>query len=174
MSHSGGHCPLWGWGDILCSDRGQSRDAFQAILLEETGRMCNNVLYYKLLYVTIIDDNCVEYEFVLWWRAAVKADDVTKTLVTCAVVEEVGIYSAQVPTEIHRKWRVQHTDANQVCRLCWHVLSWIKIVLKSNTKIQIMTRYKCSAKSYNTYTFDMTFDLYWLWVCHLFVCLEHN
>ena len=45
MARSGGHCPLRVSGGILCSERGQSRDAFQAIPLEETSPRCNNELY---------------------------------------------------------------------------------------------------------------------------------
>ena len=45
MGRSGGHCPLRVSGGILCSERGQSRDAFQAIRLEETSPRCNNKLY---------------------------------------------------------------------------------------------------------------------------------
>ena len=41
MARSGGHCPLRVSGGILCSERGQSRDAFQAIPLEETSPRCN-------------------------------------------------------------------------------------------------------------------------------------
>ena len=41
MARSGGHCPLRVSGGILCSERGQSRDAFQAIRLEETSPRCN-------------------------------------------------------------------------------------------------------------------------------------
>ena len=33
-------------GGILCSDRGQSCDAFQAILLEETSPRCNKNVYF--------------------------------------------------------------------------------------------------------------------------------
>ena len=42
MARSGGHCPLRVSGGILCSERGQSCDAFQAIPLEETSPRCNN------------------------------------------------------------------------------------------------------------------------------------
>ena len=42
MARSGGHCPLRVSGGILCSERGQSRDAFQAIPLKETSPRCNN------------------------------------------------------------------------------------------------------------------------------------
>ena len=42
MARSGGHCPLRVSGGILCSERGQSRDAFKAIRLEETSPRCNN------------------------------------------------------------------------------------------------------------------------------------
>ena len=45
MARSGGHCPLRVSGGILCSERGQSRDAFQAIPLEETSPRCNNYIY---------------------------------------------------------------------------------------------------------------------------------
>ena len=47
VARSGGHCPLRvsGGGVILCSERGQSRDAFQAIPLEETSPRCNKVLW---------------------------------------------------------------------------------------------------------------------------------
>ena len=45
MARSGGHCPLRVSGGILCSERGQSRDAFQAIRLEETSPRCNNEYY---------------------------------------------------------------------------------------------------------------------------------
>ena len=41
MARSGGHCPLRVSGGILSSERGQSRDAFQAIPLEETSPRCN-------------------------------------------------------------------------------------------------------------------------------------
>ena len=44
IARSGGHCPLRVSGGILCSERGQSRDAFQAIRLEETSPRCNNVI----------------------------------------------------------------------------------------------------------------------------------
>ena len=40
-ARSGGHCPLRVSGGILSSERGQSRDAFQAIPLEETSPRCN-------------------------------------------------------------------------------------------------------------------------------------
>ena len=43
MARSGGHCPLRVSGGILCSERGQSRDEFQAIPLEETSPRCNKV-----------------------------------------------------------------------------------------------------------------------------------
>ena len=46
MARSGGHCPLRVSGGILCSERGQSRDAFQAIPLEETSPRCNNIILY--------------------------------------------------------------------------------------------------------------------------------
>ena len=49
MARSGGHCPLRVSGGILCSERGQSRDAFQAIRLEETSPRCNN-LFYSILF----------------------------------------------------------------------------------------------------------------------------
>ena len=42
MARSDGHCPLRVSGGI-CSERGQSRDAFQAIPLEETSPRCNNI-----------------------------------------------------------------------------------------------------------------------------------
>ena len=42
--------PLRVSGGILCSERGQSRDAFQAIRLEETSPRCNNVIYGKRVY----------------------------------------------------------------------------------------------------------------------------
>ena len=45
MARSGGHCPPRVSGGILCSERGISRNAFQAIRLEETSVRCNNVLY---------------------------------------------------------------------------------------------------------------------------------
>ena len=45
MARSGGHCPLRVSGGILCSERGQSRDEFQAIPLEETSPRCNNKIY---------------------------------------------------------------------------------------------------------------------------------
>ena len=45
-ARSGGHCPLRVSGGILCSERGQSRDAFQAIPLEETSPRCNKSLYH--------------------------------------------------------------------------------------------------------------------------------
>ena len=45
MARSGGHCPLRVSGGTLCSERGQSRDAFQAIRLEETSPRRNNALY---------------------------------------------------------------------------------------------------------------------------------
>ena len=45
MVRSGGHCPLRVSGGILCSERGQSLDAFQAIPLEETSPRCNKFLY---------------------------------------------------------------------------------------------------------------------------------
>ena len=45
MARSGGHCPLRVSGGVLCSERGQSRDAFQAISLEETSPRCNNRHY---------------------------------------------------------------------------------------------------------------------------------
>ena len=43
MARSGGHCPLKVSGGILCSERGQSHDAFQAIPLEETSPRCNKI-----------------------------------------------------------------------------------------------------------------------------------
>ena len=46
MARIGGHCPLRVSGGILCSERGQSRDAFQAIQLEETSPRCNQCLKY--------------------------------------------------------------------------------------------------------------------------------
>ena len=45
-SCSGGHCPLKVSGGILCSERGQSRDAFQATPLEETSPRCNKLVDY--------------------------------------------------------------------------------------------------------------------------------
>ena len=54
MARSGGHCPLRVSGDILCSERGQSRDAFQAIPLEETSPRCNNYLYDTSLSLQFI------------------------------------------------------------------------------------------------------------------------
>ena len=45
MARSGGHCPLRVSGGILSSERGQSRDAFQAIRLEETSPRCNKENY---------------------------------------------------------------------------------------------------------------------------------
>ena len=49
MARSGGHCPLRVSGGILCSERGQSRDAFQAIRLEEISPRCNKHIYCSLL-----------------------------------------------------------------------------------------------------------------------------
>ena len=49
MARSSDHCPLRVSGGILCSERGQSRDAFQAIRLEETSPRCNKYevsIYY--------------------------------------------------------------------------------------------------------------------------------
>ena len=48
------HCPLRVSGGILCSERGQSRDAFQAIPLDETSPRCNNVLYYYNIILFLI------------------------------------------------------------------------------------------------------------------------
>ena len=44
MARSGSHCPLRVSGGIQCSEREQSRDAFQAIPLEETSPRCNKVI----------------------------------------------------------------------------------------------------------------------------------
>ena len=44
-ARSGGHCPLRVSGGILSSERGQSRDVFQAIPLEESSPRCNNLVY---------------------------------------------------------------------------------------------------------------------------------
>ena len=54
MTRSGGHCPLRVSGGILCSERGQSRDAFQAIPLEETSPRCNNILYIDCILFELI------------------------------------------------------------------------------------------------------------------------
>ena len=45
MARSGGYCPLRVSGGILCSERGQSRDVFQEIRLEDTSPRCNNGLF---------------------------------------------------------------------------------------------------------------------------------
>ena len=48
--YGSGHCPLSVWGGILYFEIGQSCDAFQAILLEETCPRCNNTWQY--MYVS--------------------------------------------------------------------------------------------------------------------------
>ena len=48
MARRGGHCPVRVSAGILCSERGQSRDAFQAIRLEETSPRCNKNIYLFL------------------------------------------------------------------------------------------------------------------------------
>ena len=57
MARSGGHCPLRVSGGILCSERGQSRDVFQAIPLEETSPRCNKIVYQKYIGTSIDNDN---------------------------------------------------------------------------------------------------------------------
>ena len=56
MARSGGHCPLRVSGGILCSEREQSRDAFQAIPLEETSQRCNKSVMASASLVTQISD----------------------------------------------------------------------------------------------------------------------
>ena len=53
MARSGSHCPLRVSGGILCSERGQSRDAFQAIPLEETSPRCNKYTWYSVIGLTV-------------------------------------------------------------------------------------------------------------------------
>ena len=52
MARSGGHCPLRVSGGILCSERGQSRDAFHAIRLEETSPRCNKSAWMNIIAST--------------------------------------------------------------------------------------------------------------------------
>ena len=54
MVRSGGHCPLRVSGGILCSERGQSRDAFQAIPLEETSPRCNKMHYTVIFKIDLV------------------------------------------------------------------------------------------------------------------------
>ena len=69
MARGGGHCPLRVSGGILCSERGQSRDAFQAIPLEETSPRCNKwnidignaILAYQ--YVNLCWQKVQEFKF---------------------------------------------------------------------------------------------------------------
>ena len=58
IARSGGHCPLRGSGGILCSERGQSHDAFQAIPLEETSPRCNKDIY--MIFFSYRDSQLVE------------------------------------------------------------------------------------------------------------------
>ena len=54
VARSGGHCPLRVSGGILCSERGQSCDAFQAIPLEETSPRCNKIIFYVQYVITFV------------------------------------------------------------------------------------------------------------------------
>ena len=76
-ARSGGHCPLRVSGGILCSERGQSHDAFQAIPLEETSPRCNKLSEYVvssssfLLYARLQTGRY----FMVWWCPSVLPSD---------------------------------------------------------------------------------------------------
>ena len=90
MARSGGYCPLRVSGGILCSERGQSRDAFQAMRLEETSPRCNKYYYTSIMILglSLVDEKPLKHtiDFIL-------CDQITNDQrnVTCAYNGQVNI-----------------------------------------------------------------------------------
>ena len=131
MACSGGHCPLWVWGGILCSDRGQSCDAFQAILLEETSPRCNNYRGGFLMWARcfVVNWNIRHILGYIKREHISLPDNVTLMKIYSQMKKKLQFLLYQIPRTCHVFTRLFTSNTP------WYFLDFAYITAKSKTEI---------------------------------------